>query len=75
MYRAWLSEKKTILVAYVFFFFLSPFPFGRLDVWNLIPGEGSADIVKAMVKGKIQVQHQYVCVSHINICIYYHYYI
>lgn len=28
----------------------------RLDVWNLIPGEGSAEIVKAMVKEKIQVR-------------------
>ena len=27
----------------------------RLDVWNLIPGEGSAEVVKAMVKEKIQV--------------------
>lgn len=31
------------------------FPHDRLDVWNLIPGEGSADVVKAMVKAKIQV--------------------
>lgn len=27
----------------------------RLDVWNLIPGEGCAELVKAMVKEKIQV--------------------
>lgn len=28
----------------------------RLDVWNLIPGEGSAELVKALVKEKIQVR-------------------
>ncbi|CAN0037666.1 unnamed protein product [Ectocarpus sp. 4 AP-2014] len=27
-----------------------------LDVWNLIPGEGCAELVKAMVKEKIQVE-------------------
>ncbi|CAN0172005.1 unnamed protein product, partial [Scytosiphon promiscuus] len=27
-----------------------------LDVWNLIPGEGSAEIVKSMVKEKIQAE-------------------
>lgn len=28
----------------------------RLDVWNLIPGENTADAVKKMVKTKIQAQ-------------------
>lgn len=27
-----------------------------LDVWNLIPGEGSAEVVKNLVKDKIQVR-------------------
>lgn len=31
------------------------YPRFRLDVWNLIPGEGSAEQVKAMVRNKIQV--------------------
>lgn len=28
----------------------------RLDVWNLIPGEGNAGLVKSMVKSKIQAE-------------------
>lgn len=50
------------MVSHDFVLFPLPFPFlwtffrTSLDVWNLIPGEGSANVVKTMVKEKIQVR-------------------